>query len=152
LTKEAIKSHAIIPRIDGIQRDIEKLKVLGELSLAEFSEEDNFIKAQFYLRQALEGVFNIGTHILSRIPGGRATEYKTIALKLGEVGIVEKSFADQNLKAMAGYRNRLTHFYADVTPEEIHAIINENIGDFDTFLQAIRDLLLEPSKFNLIVE
>jgi len=150
--KEVIKSQSIIPRIDGIQRDVEKLKALGELSLAEFSNEDNFIKAQFYLRRALEGVFHIGAHILSRIPGGRATEYKTIALKLGEVGIVEKSFAENNLKAMAGYRNRLTHFYADVTPEEIHKIIRENLSDFSTFLKAVKELLAGPDKFNLVVE
>lgn len=59
MKKDVIKSQAIIPRIDGIQRDIEKLKVLGALSLVEFSEEDNFVKAQFYLRRALEGVFHL---------------------------------------------------------------------------------------------
>ena len=53
---------------------------------------------------------------------------------------------------MAGYRNRLTHFYADVTPEEIYAIINENLGDFDIFIEAVKRILLDPSKFGLTVE
>ena len=73
-------------------------------------------------------------------------------IKLGEVGIVDKSFADSQLKSMAGYRNRLTHFYADITPEEIHAIIKENLVDFDTFLIAIKRVLSHPSEFGLIVE
>jgi uncharacterized protein YutE (UPF0331/DUF86 family) len=53
---------------------------------------------------------------------------------------------------MAGYRNRLTHFYADVKPEEIHKIIQVNLGDFEMFLRAIKDLLDDPAKFNLAIE
>jgi uncharacterized protein YutE (UPF0331/DUF86 family) len=150
--KEIIKRRSIVPRVDGIQRDLEKLKRLGELPILEFSTEDNFIKAQFYLRRALEGVFHISAHILSRIPGGRVTEYKEIALRLGELGIVPKPFAEKNLRSMAGYRNRLTHFYADVKPEEIHKIIRENLGDFEVFLRAIKGLLSDPAKFNLAIE
>lgn len=150
--KEIIKRQSIVPRIDGIQRDLEKLKRLGELPMLEFTSEDNFIKAQFYLRRALEGVFHIGAHVLSRIPGGRVTEYKEIAQRLGELGIVPKPFAEKNLRAMAGYRNRLTHFYADVKPEEIHEIICENLGDFEVFLKDIKELLSDPAKFNLAIE
>ena len=41
----------------------------------------------------LEGVFNISTHILSRIPGATATQYKEIAIKLGENKIIDNDFA-----------------------------------------------------------
>ncbi len=149
---ESIKSQSIIPRIDGVEKDISKLEALGKMPLIDFSQEDNFIKAQFYLRKALEGVFHIGSHILSRIPGGRATEYKEVALKLGEHGIVEENFAKTKLKDMAGYRNRLTHFYAEITPEEIYKIIHENLPDFKTFLDSIKTLLKNPQKFGLTLE
>ncbi|MBI3815433.1 MAG: DUF86 domain-containing protein [Nitrospinae bacterium] len=152
MAREPIKSQSIIPRIDGIQRDVKKLKMLVKLPIKKFGEEDNFIKAQFYLRRALEGVFHIGSHILSRMPGGRATEYKEIALKLGEFGIIDKKFAGNNLKAMAGYRNRLTHFYADITPKEIYRIVKIDLDDFDIFLKAVKRLLKKPKKFNLTVE
>ena len=110
---QPIKAQSVIPRLDGIARDVLMLRALGQLSPEEFAREENFVRAQFYLRRALEGVFHIGSHILSRIPGGRVTEYKAIALKLGEVGIVTPSLAEKGLKFMAGCRNRLTHFYAD---------------------------------------
>ncbi len=152
MVSQVIKRQSIVPRIDGIQQDVQKLKQLSELSLTAFSEESNFIKAQFYLRRALEGVFHIGSHILARLPGGRATEYKEIALKLGEMGIVDENFAQNQLKKMAGYRNRLTHFYADIKPEEIHAIIKDDIGDFDEYLKMIKRLLDHPEKFNLTLE
>lgn len=150
--KQTIKRQSIVPRIDGIQRDVEKLKGLGELPLTEFSREENFVRAQFYLRRALEGVFHIGAHLIARIPGGRVTEYKTIALRLDEIGIVPKGFAEKNLKAMAGYRNRLTHFYADVTPEEISRILKEDLGDLTIFLKAVKEVLANPDRFNVVVE
>lgn len=147
-----IKKQAIVPRIDGIESDLQKLKNLRKLSLAEFSSESNFISAQYYLRRALEGVFHIGGHILSRLPGKRATEYKQIAVRLGETGIVTPEFAKTKLKQMAGYRNRLTHFYADVTPEEIFGVLKNDLADIEFFLKAIRDLLEKPQKFDLSIE
>ncbi len=148
----SIKSQSVIPRLDGIARDRLMLQELGKLPDAEFAKEENFVRAQFYLRRALEGVFHIGSHILSRIPGGRVTEYKAIALKLGEVRIVTQEFATRGLRAMAGYRNRLTHFYADVNPAELQRILRDDLGDFDTFAAAIKALLEHPESFGLSVE
>lgn len=53
---------------------------------------------------------------------------------------------------MAKYRNRLVHFYAEVTFEELYKIIHENLVDFDVFLASIKNLLETPQKFGLEVE
>ena len=37
--------------------------------------------------------------------------------------------------------NKLVHFYAEITPEEIYEIINKNLSDFDVFLKAVKKLL-----------
>lgn len=145
-----LKKEAIIPRIDGILRDVDKLRKLSDKGLEEFKKNEEFFAlSQFYLRQALEGVFHIGEHILSRLNGGRATEYKEIAKLLGERGIVNKNFAETRLKSMAGYRNRLTHFYADITPEEIYDILKNHLDDFEVFLRAVKNVLEHPEKFGL---
>src|SRR3989304_1616463 len=134
-----LKKEAIIPRIDGILKDLDKLREIqnkGGENLK--TDEDAYALCQFYLRQALEGVFHIGEHILSRLNGGRATEYKEIAKKLGDFNIVDGEFAVLALTKMAGYRNRLTHFYAEITPEEMYQIINHNLDDFAIFLKAVK--------------
>jgi hypothetical protein len=41
------------------------------------------------------------------------------------------------LELMAGYRNRLVHFYAQVTPGELCAIIRGNLADLKEFVRAI---------------
>lgn len=51
--KESIKTQSIIPRIDGIERDIQKLRKLGGLFFEMFAEEDNFIKANFIYAEPL---------------------------------------------------------------------------------------------------
>lgn len=154
MRKLPLKLQSIIPRIDGITKDVKKLRELGSLQEDELCDEgkDHFDVAKLRLREALEGVFNIGAHILSRMEGGRATEYKDIAKKLGELGIVEKGFAEGALRRMAGYRNRLTHFYAELTPKELHQIIQTDLGDFDVFLKAIKAVLEHPQKFGLEIE
>lgn len=149
-----LKFQSIIPRIDGIEKDIKKLYELSKLPRENFYDitHDHYDVAKLRLREALEGVFNIGAHILSRMEGGRATEYREIARKLGEHGIIEKEFADTKLTRMAGYRNRLTHFYAEITPNELYDILNNNLGDFETFLVAIKQVLEHPEQFGLTIE
>ncbi|OHA24322.1 MAG: hypothetical protein A3D50_02205 [Candidatus Taylorbacteria bacterium RIFCSPHIGHO2_02_FULL_44_12] len=149
-----LKSQSIIPRIDGIEKDIKKLRELTSLPQEVFYDitQNHYDVAKLRLREALEGVFNIGAHILSRMEGGRATEYREIARKLGEHNIVDKEFALGALSRMAGYRNRLTHFYAEITPSELYDILNTNLGDFETFLTATKNVLEHPEKFDLTVE
>lgn len=154
MKKLPIKTQSIVPRIDGIMKDIAKLRQIAELPFEEFSDntKDHFDVAKLRLREALEGVFNIGSHILSRLNGGRSREFKEIAKKLGEYGVVESSFAENSLVRMAGYRNRLTHGYADIDYSELYKILKNNLGDFDIFLAAVKKVLEHPEKFGLEVE
>ena len=152
MTKQLpLNNEAILPRIDGIQSNLSILRELGVLPFEEFKKRPIQDRVQHNLRLALEGVFNITAHILSRIPGGRATEYKSMAIKLGETGIVDEEFAKGALYEMGGYRNRLTHFYAEITIEELYNIIREDLGDIEKFLDSIKQLLEHPEKFGLTV-
>lgn len=153
MKKLPIKRQSIIPRIDGIERDLVRLRELAKDPVDEFAKRgDTFALAQFYLRQVLEGVFHIGAHILSRLPGGRATEYKEIARLLGERGIVERKFANDVLVKMAGYRTRLTHFYYEVGPQEIKDILGNKLTDIEKFLGYIKDVMERPERHSLSLE
>lgn len=154
MKKIPIKTESITPRIDGIAKDLAKLRQLASLPEKDFcnTANDYFDIAKLRLHEALEGVFHIGAHILSRMEGGRTTDYKDIAKKLGELGIVETKFANGALTFMAGYRNRIVHFYAEVKPEEMYKIVNNNLGDFEIFLKAVKNILEHPEKFGLTIE
>ena len=123
MSRLPLEREAILPRIDGIRKNLERLERLGKLPLKKFSAGDDFDLVQHHLRLALEGVFHIGSHILSRAPGGRADQYKEIAIKLCELGIVDKKFASTKLVKMAGLRNLLVHQYADIEAKQLYQIV-----------------------------
>ncbi len=147
-----INKQIILLRINGIQGEIQELKKVRDLNFDEFSSGSGYKIAHYHLHRTIEGVFNIGSHILARIPGVEITDYKGIATGLGANGIIDKKFANTKLKDMAGYRNRLVHFYAEISSEEIYKIINEDLDDFDIFLESIKKFLENPQKFNLTID
>lgn len=147
-----LRREAMLPRIDGIQKNLIRLQEFSRLPFEEFSKEEVLDRVQHHLRLALEGVFNIASHILSRVPGGRASEYKEMAKRLGEFGLVDRKFAEHELVKMAGYRNRLTHYYAQVKTQELYDICRSDLGDIDKFLGYIKEILDQPGKFKLRFE
>ena len=92
-------------------------------------------------------VLDIGAHILSRIPGNKAKSYKEIPLLLAERKIFPEEFAVEKLIKMAGYRNRMTHFYYRISPEEILKIIKTHLNDFTEFSTHIKKILKHPKKY-----
>lgn len=149
MTKLLLDKETILKRVSGIQEEIRELENLAELPFEEFENGIGFKLAQYHMHRSLEGVFHIGAHILSRIPGADAAEYKEIAKKLGEYKIIDKDFAKNRLSEMAGYRNRLVHFYAEISSKEIYNIINHNLDDFDIFLKAVKNVLENPKKYGI---
>ena len=77
--------------------------------------------AESFLRRALEALLDLGRHILGKGLGERALESKQVALALRRAGVLDEARGDI-LFDMAGYRNRLTHFYDEVTTAELFTI------------------------------
>jgi len=136
-----IKKKIILERINIIQKSLDQLNKLKSLTLGRFMLPENFAIAEHYLRYALEATFDICAHVLSRIPGAQVEEYKKMAVEMGRQNLIPMKFAQNQLYKMAGYRNRLTHFYFEITPKEMYQILQENLGDFEIFLKYIKKLL-----------
>lgn len=128
-------------RLGFILKALVKLRELSILTKEEFSENDKPAIAESYLRRALEAVFDIGRHIIAKIADKGTVEYKEIAKKLGECGILSKSCSEK-LLLMAGYRNRLVHFYHEVSDEELFKILQENLDDIEQFINEIKKFIL----------
>lgn len=136
-----LKRQTILDRIGIIENSLKKLENLRSLPLNKFLKGENFAIAEHYLRYALEATFDICAHILSRIPGAMVDEYKQMALQMGKQKIVPMNFAEESLYKMAGYRNRLTHFYFEISPKEMYEIIQNKLDDFSAFLKYLKKLI-----------
>lgn len=136
-----LDKKVIEDRMKLVEMHLQRLKGLQGLSPGRFALPNNFDVAAWNLRCALEATFHICAHVLSRIPGVRAIEYKEMAVEMGKQKIVPMKFAENQLYKMAGYRNRLTHFYFEVKPKEMYEIIQNNLADFEIFMKHIKKLI-----------
>jgi len=140
--KLPLNKELLEERLNTIEESYESLSRFKNQSLEQFkANSDNFRIAYYDLYTALESVLDIGAHILSRIPGRRPTSYKEIAYLLSEEKIVPGEFSEKKLIKMAGYRNRMVHFYHKITMEETYQIIQNHLDDFRKFSSYIKILL-----------
>src|SRR5690625_875667 len=119
-------------RVDRIVEWGKHLDDLAMLSQAEFLQPRNLAAAESFLRRSLEAVLDIGRHVLARL--GRidlAQEYKAIARGLAKEGVVDDELG-ATLVQMAGYRNRLVHFYHEVSADELYDIVVHHRKDLTT--------------------
>jgi uncharacterized protein YutE (UPF0331/DUF86 family) len=115
----------------------EMMGALAELPLKNkksfIRDRRNVAAAESYLRRSLEALFDIGRHILAKRFAFPATEYKEIAAGLLEKNILSEDEAEL-MRTMAGYRNRMVHFYHEITPEELHEICLNHLDEIRLLL------------------
>ena len=102
------------------------------------ASKHNIAAAESYLRRSLEALFDIGRHILTKRFGTPATEYKEIANGLLEKNILQEEEAGI-LRKMAGYRNRMVHFYHEISPEELQEICSHHLDEIEMLLGKLTD-------------
>jgi uncharacterized protein YutE (UPF0331/DUF86 family) len=135
--------RVVAERLDWVQRMVDEIRALPLGSLEEFTgDRRNIGAAESCLRRALEALLDLGRHLLAKIFGEAVTEYKRIADELDRRRVLSPASAHQ-LRILAGYRNRMVHFYQDITEEELYAICTRGIEDLlmvrDSFLKWLKD-------------
>lgn len=96
----------------------------------------NAASAESYLRRALEALLDLGRHILAKGIGQGPAEYKEVALALSRARVLDEEQGEL-LVRLAGYRNRLVHFYDEVSDAELYDICTRQAGDIDALLDAL---------------
>jgi len=137
-----IDSKVVAQRVFWISQMVDSLKDLQlEEKRSFLADRHKVAAAESYLRRALEALFDIGRHILAKRFAYPATEYKDIAKGLSDKGIVVEKEAE-SMRKMAGYRNRMVHFYHEITPEELHEICLYHVNE----IQFLADKLVQWAK------
>lgn len=146
MSPDKIKKEVVTQRISYIY---EMIKSIESLPLgnkkAFFQDPRNVAAAESYLRHALEALLDIGRHILVKGFSHPAVEYKDIANGLSEKKVLKEKESIL-LKKMAGYRNRMVHFYQEITPEELHEICSSHLDEIKLITNSIIEWLKSHSK------
>ena len=121
-------------QVQGMLAGIERLPLSDPAAFA--ADPRNAASAESYLRRALEALLDLGRHILAKGFGQGPAEYKEVALGLARAQVLGES-QGALLVRLAGYRNRLVHFYDEVTDEELFEICTQHAGDVGDLLDAL---------------
>ena len=137
----AISKRVVSDRLAWVERMVGEIRALPLADRDKFfSDYRNVWTAESCLRRALEALFDMGRHILAKGFGSGVSEYKEIASELQERQVLSEADAQQ-LRTLAGYRNRLVHFYHEVEPDELYEICSQHLADVERLAGAYREWL-----------
>lgn len=137
MTPGKLRAEIIAERAAWVREMLAGLRALPLASYDEFAADPrNPAAAESFLRRALEALLDLARHVLAKGFGRATTEYKEIARALGEVGVLDDPEAAR-LVEIAGFRNRLVHFYQRLTLRELYQVCSQDAGDIETLLGAL---------------
>ncbi len=139
MTPGAIDLKIVRDRLLLVEQSLEDLRSLPHADLEEFtSDRRNILAADAALRRGLEALFDVARHLLAKGLGVGSLEYREVARSAGDHGLVDDSSLAARFVEMAGYRNRLTHHYDEVTPAELFAVVSQRLGELEAVAEALR--------------
>lgn len=132
IDKEKIKS-----KINIIQENLSGLEKMKDLSPETLSHNArDLAAAKYFIRTAIEAMIDIGSHIIAKNLLGVPSTNVEVVLTLVKKEVIPENHLDIYTR-MVKYRNRLTHFYGEVSVREIYDIIQGHLGDFESFIQDV---------------
>ena len=137
MTPGPIRAVVVADRAAWIRRMLAGIRSLPAHSAEDFAASPQTVAAaESFLRRALEALLDLGRHILAKGFARGVAEYKAIAAALAEEGVLSPDEAEL-LVRLAGYRNRMVHFYHAVSDEELRLICRDGLGDVEVVLDAL---------------
>jgi uncharacterized protein YutE (UPF0331/DUF86 family) len=137
MTPSQLRAKIVAERVAWIRRMLAGLRALPLENLAAFGADPrNVAAAESQLRRALEALLDLGRHLLAKGFGRAVVEYREVAIALREVGVLDGA-QESILRTLAGYRNRLVHFYQEVSDRELYEICAGQLGDVEEVLGAM---------------
>lgn len=137
MTPSGLRAKIVAERAAWVRRMTAGVRTLPLDTYDAFrADPRNAAAAESYLRRALEALLDLGRHVLAKGFGRAVTEYKDVARALAETGVLDDGHATL-LRRFAGYRNRLVHFYHEVSGVELYEICTGELDDVETVLAAV---------------
>ena len=149
MTPAKIRATVVAERISWIRKMIQSVQTLPMDSYDEFvNDHRNVASAESYLRRGIEALLDLGRHILAKGFAVAVTEYKEIGDSLSKKGILSHEHGII-FRQIAGYRNRMVHFYHEISNEELYHLSTQNLKDIEDLLEAlVRWLKDHPDKMD----
>jgi len=132
----SISGRVVVDRLDWINKMIKEIESLPLNDYETFTDDKrNIWSAESCLRRSLEALMDLGRHIIAKGFGRGVSEYKEIASTM-EKGRVLNAKDSAIFKTMAGYRNRMVHFYHEISDRKLFEICSSHLSDI-TYISGV---------------
>jgi len=139
MTRDAIDLKVVGDSLELIATSLRDLHALPQSSLAEFlADRRNPPAAESLLRRAIQAFFDLLRHLVAKSSGRGVLEYKELARIAVAEGLIRDPHLADVARQIAGFRNRLVHFYQEVTGEELYSILRSDLEDFEKLAAELR--------------
>lgn len=95
------------------------------------------------IQVAVEAMLDAANHIVAREGLGTPKTYREAVQLLVDAGVLPRDKADTFAK-MVRFRNRAVHLYDEIDADEIWAIMESDLDDFEAFIRAITGRYFRP--------
>ena len=139
MSPNKISKRVIADRLDWIEKMLREIRTLPLENYSSFTaDRRNVWSAESCLRRALEALMDLGRHIAAKAFGVGITEYKEIADVLKAKGVFDHE-SHLTFRTLAGYRNRMVHFYHEISEHELFDICSGQLSDISKMAAIIKD-------------
>ena len=137
MTAMLLSEKVITERVAWIHKMLAAIQLVPLDSYETFLSDSHYVAAaESYLRRALEALMDLGRHMLAKGFGMVASEYREIPRQLQTAGVLPVELATR-MGELAGYRNRMVHFYHEVSDKELYDICSRQLQDVETIVSAL---------------
>lgn len=134
MTPGPLDKRVIAERSEWVREMLERIRALPLESVESFTGDPrNVDAAESCLRRALEALLDLGRHVLAKAFADAPSEYREVAERLGARGVLDEDEVELFTR-MAGYRNRMVHFYDEVSEVELYEICTSRLPDVERVL------------------
>lgn len=139
MTPADIDLKVVLDRLEIVENCLYLLRALPTDSLESFTADfRNPAAAESLLRRGIETLIDTARHLLSRKFGLSSLQYRQTALLSIERGVVLDPEVGEKFVQIAGYRNRMTHDYEEITAQELFDIVSNQLGDIQKVAEELR--------------
>lgn len=134
-----VRTSIILKKVSHIRHNLSRLREKKNVPINAFKDDLDVQDIVLHnLQLAVQGVIDIGSHIISDEGWGIAGSLNEIFYILQDKGVIKREMAEK-MVSMVGFRNILVHEYQDVDLDIVHNILSKRLKDIDNYLLAILD-------------
>ena len=136
-----VKPEVVLRRLNKLDEYLTILQRLQKYSFEEFiADPEHYGSAERFLQLAIEGVGDLGNHVIAVLELGIVNWHSDIPSILAENGYLDTELREAWIR-MIGFRNILVHEYLDIDRKIVYEMLQYHLDDIVALQQVFAQFL-----------